>query len=76
MRNYNDFDQNFKFLLRSKTDIETKKEFDLEISRASKQFIKWYISGNSVDEAMSKLVRSYGSIIAQVSIINVNNLIK
>jgi len=76
MRNFNDFDQNFKFLIRSKTDEKIKKEFNLEVSRASKQFIKWYINGNSIEEAMSKLTRSYGAIIAQVAIININNLIK
>lgn len=76
MRDYNDFDQNFKFLVRSKTDEKIKKEFDLEVSRASKQFVKWYINGNSIEEAMIKLTRSYGGIIAHVAIINVNNLIK
>lgn len=76
MRDFSDFDQNFKFLIRSKTDDRTKKEFDLEVDRASKQFVKWYIGGNSIEEAMSKLTRSYGGIIAQVAIINVNNLIK
>lgn len=76
MRDYNDFDQNIKFLIRSKTDNKVKEEFDLEVSRASKQFVKWYIGGDSIETAMNKLTRSYGSIISQVAIINVNNLIE
>lgn len=76
MRDYNDFDQNFKFLIRSKTDKDTKKEFDLEVLRATKNFLAWYTNGDSMMTAMSKLTRSYGGIISQVAIINVNNLIE
>lgn len=75
MRNYNDFDQNFKFLMRSKKDKETSIEFNLEVKRATSQFMKWYVNGDSIDTAMNKLTRSYGGIISQIAIININNLI-
>lgn len=76
MRNFNDFDENFRFLMRSKTDKSIKKEFDLEVSRATSKFIHWYINCDSVETAMSKLTRSYGGIISQIVIINISNLIK
>jgi len=75
MREYNDFNQNFKFLIRSKCDEGTAKEFNLEVKRATKQFLKWYTNGESIDTAMSKLTRSYGGIISQIVVININNLI-
>ena len=76
MRNYNDFDENFRFLIRSKTDKSTKQEFDLEVQRASSKFIHWYTNGDSIETAMNKLTRSYGGIISQVAIINIKNLIE
>jgi hypothetical protein len=73
-RKYHDFDEGFKYLVRSKTDKDTRKSFDTEVSRAVKTFINYYIKGDSVATAQIKTRGSYGTIITDMAMIKIYKL--
>lgn len=73
-RKYRDFDEQFKFLIRSKTDKDIRKAFDLEVIRAYKQFLKWWNEGNTLETSEYKTRRSYGDIITDVLFIKIKNI--
>ena len=67
MRNFHDFDENFKFLWRSLKDKEYKANFDNEVIKALNQFMFWYKQGNTLEEAEWKTRRSWGTIVSDVA---------
>lgn len=66
-RKYHDFDESFKYLIRSKTDKDTSKSFDIEVVRAVKTFIGYYMKGDSFLTAQIKTTGSYGTIITDMA---------
>lgn len=72
-RKFVDFDANFKFLTRSLSDKEIKKEFDLEVTRAISQIIGWIRKGDSAMTSVLKAKRSYGTIIVDMALYHLNN---
>ena len=74
MRKYHDFDEEVKYLVRSKTDDNIKKSFEQEVDRATNFFIDHYIKGDSIKTCDVKTRSSYGTIITDIVMINLYQL--
>ena len=76
MRNYHDFDENFKFLYRSQKDKEIKKAFDTEIVRALESFMHWYRNGDTPEISEYKTRRTYGTIISDMAMFHLSKQLR
>lgn len=72
-RGYNDLKEEIRFLLKSKTDKDVKKAFDLELERACKFFIVFYKKTDDLRGSISVTQSSYGTILTEIMLNKVFN---
>lgn len=70
MRKYRDFDEEVKYLVRSKADKDTEKSFNEEVVRAFNFFVNHYLRGDSIYTCEVKTRSSYGTIICDLVMLN------